>query len=333
MPEIRKDPVVGRWVIMSSERLLRPHPAEPLIHRANDAITCPFCPGNESLTPPEVFAEREAGNAPDTTGWTVRVVPNKYPALRVEGELKAREEGIYEGLSGVGAHEVIIESPDHEKDLGELDPSRIESVLRAVQARFLDLRKDARIRYILFFKNHGARAGATLEHGHAQLLATPLVPKEVFEELEASRAHHAREERCLFCDVIAQELRDRRRVVSETDRFVALEPYASRFPFETWILPKRHAAAFEACDADDLAALSTTLRNVLGRLRRALDRPHYNLVLHTAPCREAPLDYYHWHVEILPRRTPLAGFEWAGGFYINPTPPEEAARYLREVEP
>jgi UDPglucose--hexose-1-phosphate uridylyltransferase len=333
MPEIRKDPITGRRVILSPERLLRPFPSEPAPRPGDSSATCPFCPGHEDRTPPELLAHRAPGGTRDGPGWALRVVPNKYPALRVEGELIAREEGMYESSSGIGAHEVIIESPDHDRELAELSLAQVEAVLFAVRDRVLDLRNDSRIRYVLFFKNHGARAGATLDHGHAQLLASPFVPKTILEELEGCRAHHRRAERCLFCDLISQEIRDRRRLVSEADRFVAIEPYASRFPFETWILPKRHAAAFEESEPADLAALAATLHDTLGRLRRALDRPHYNLVLHSTPCGEARLDYYHWHVEILPRRTPLAGFEWASGFYINPTPPEEAARYLREVEP
>ncbi|HEX3113701.1 MAG TPA: galactose-1-phosphate uridylyltransferase [Candidatus Eisenbacteria bacterium] len=330
MRELRKDPVVGRWIILSSERRLRPSDFQDADPPASNGgrETCPFCPGHEAHTPPEILAFRDHG-APNEPGWTTRVFPNKFPALRVEETLERRGEGLYDRMSGVGAHEVIVESPEHEKDLSELPAEQIERVLEAYKERILDLKKDARLQYVLVFKNAGRKAGASLEHGHSQLIATPIVPRVVMEELEGSRAHWEAKERCVFCDMIDHERKDGRRVVLETEGFLAIEPYAPRFPFETWILPRRHRAGYEDASTQDLKGFASILKETLGRIRRALDHPHYNFVLHTAPWTTGERDSYHWHLEIMPKRTPAAGFEWGSGFHINPTAPEEAADYLR----
>ncbi len=331
MPELRKDPVVGRWVIISTERSRRPtnfSPASP--QRA--AGFCPFCPGNEDKTPPEVYAVRANGEGPNGGGWSVRVVPNKFPALQIEGSLDRRGEGLYDKMNGVGAHEVVIESPLHDQDLADLPVEHIEEVLSAYRVRVLDLQRDRRFRYVLIFKNHGDQAGATMEHTHTQLIATPIIPKSIQEELEGARRYFDLKERCVFCDIVQQETADGagRRLVSMNDRFVAMEPFAPRFPFETWILPRRHDASFEVQEqGDELRDLAWMVKDTLGRLNRALDRPPFNFVLHTSPVSDHELEYYHWHIEILPKLTRVAGFEIGSGFYINPTPPEDAAQYLR----
>ncbi len=332
MRELRKDPVVGRWIILSSDRRLRPSDfSEPDPEAANGGPdSCPFCPGHEAHTPPEILAYRDGG-APNGPGWTTRVFPNKFPALRVEETLERSGEGLYDRMTGVGAHEVIVESPEHDRDLSELEVPQIERVLLAYRERILDLQRDTRLQYVLVFKNAGRRAGASLEHGHSQLIATPIVPRVVTEELEASRAHFRAKERCVFCDMIDHERRDGRRIVLESDRFLAIEPFAPRYPFETWILPRRHRAGYETAEPEDYAAFASILKETLGRIRRALDRPHYNYVLHTAPWGGDEGDSYHWHLEIMPKRTPAAGFEWGSGFHINPTAPEEAAEYLRGI--
>ena len=333
MPELRKDPVVGRWVIISTERSLRPTsfaPASP-----GRAMTfCPFCPGNEDKTPPEVYACRPGHEAPNTPGWKVRVVPNKFPALQIEGTLDRRGEGLYDKMNGVGAHEVVIESPVHDQDLADLPLEHIQQVLGAYRERVLDLHRDRRFRYVLIFKNHGAQAGATLEHTHTQLIATPIIPKILQEELEGSRRYYELKERCVFCDIVQQETGENngRRVVTMSERFLTVEPFAPRFPFETWILPRRHDDSYDTLgDGDELRDLAGILKDTLQRLNRALDRPPYNFVIHTAPVTEGDLEYFHWHLEITPTLTRVAGFEIGSGFYINPTPPEDSAQYLREV--
>ncbi|HEY2956404.1 MAG TPA: galactose-1-phosphate uridylyltransferase [Candidatus Eisenbacteria bacterium] len=333
MPELRKDPVVGRWVIISTERSRRPTSFVPVTHEKVSHF-CPFCPGNEEKTPNEIFAVRPGGGSPNGPGWTVRVVPNKFPALQIEGTLDRRGEGLYDKMNGVGAHEVVIETPDHDMEFADLPVEHIEQILNAYRERALDLHRDKRLRYVLIFKNHGARAGATLEHAHTQLIATPIVPRILQEELDGGRRYFELKERCVFCDIIQQETaeNDGRRVVSVSERFLVVEPFAPRFPFETWILPRQHDASFPVLsDIGELRDLAATLKDTLQRLNRALDRPPFNFVIHTAPVSEGEVEYYHWHLEITPTLTRVAGFEIGSGFHINPTPPEDAAQYLREV--
>jgi UDPglucose--hexose-1-phosphate uridylyltransferase len=331
MPELRRDPVTGRWVIISTDRSKRPHDFQVTHVHPIGRDECPFCPGHEDLTPPEVLAYRN-GSAPNTPGWELRVVPNKYPALRVEGGLDRRGEGLFDRMNGIGAHEVIIETPDHAQTLASMGEAQIERVLSAYRDRIRDLKQDGRMRYILVFKNHGAAAGATIEHTHSQLIALPLVPDFVREELDGAGRHFAEKERCLFCDIVRQELEAGRRVVQESADVVALSPYAPRFPFEMWLLPKRHGARYEDASAHEYESLARMLKAVLTRLDRALEFPPYNLVLHTAPFSGDVLDSYHWHLEILPKVARTAGFEWGTGFYINPTSPEEAAEVLRKIQ-
>jgi UDPglucose--hexose-1-phosphate uridylyltransferase len=332
MHELRKDPVTGRWVIIASERAARP--TDFVRERSlSSGGSCPFCYGSEDKTPPEVLAYRASGAAPDSPGWRVRVVPNKYPALRIEGSLGRRAAGMYDLMNAIGAHEVVIESPDHNAQMADLSAAQIAEVLWAYRERFLDLQRDNRFRYILIFKNQGAEAGATLEHTHTQIIATPVVPKRVNEELDGARTHYEQRERCIFCDLVAQELESGVRVVGQNAAFVAIAPFAARFPFETWILPQRHSATFETVSAAEVHDLSELLRQILRRMRVALDDPAYNYVLHTAPARGDEVDeFYHWHLEIMPKLTRVAGFEWGSGFYINPTPPEVAAATLRESD-
>jgi UDPglucose--hexose-1-phosphate uridylyltransferase len=330
MPELRKDPVVGRWVIISTERSRRPTNFSPAAAQRGVGF-CPFCQGNEDKTPPEVYAVRANGEPPNGGGWTVRVVPNKFPALQIEGSLDRRGEGLYDKMNGVGAHEVVIESPIHDQDLADLPVEHIEQVLQAYRVRMLDLQRDRRFRYVLIFKNHGDQAGATLEHTHTQLIATPIIPKSIQEELEGARRYYELKERCVFCDIVQQESAEvGRRLVSMNDGFLALAPFAPRFPFETWILPRRHDASFEVLEQqEEVRDLAAMLKDTLQRLNRALDRPPFNFVIHTSPVSDQELEYYHWHIEILPKLTRVAGFEIGSGFYINPTPPEDAAQYLR----
>jgi len=328
--ELRKDPVVGRWVIISTERARRPSdfgpdPVQPRL------VNCVFCAGHEDKTPPEILAGRRSGSEPNTPGWWYRVVPNKFPALRIEGELEASAEGLYDQMEGIGAHEVVIESPDHGASLATLPLDAVTDVLLAYQARVLDLAKDGRLQYILAFKNHGEAAGATLEHPHSQLIATPIIPIMVTEELSGSAEYYARHERCVWCDIVRQERRQGRRLISDRDGFVALAPFAPRFPFETWILPAEHRSAFEESGVDDLRGLAGVLVEFLGRMNRVLNDPPFNFMLQTAPLRAPALDHFHWHLEVIPKLTRVAGFEWGSGFFINPVPPEDAATALREI--
>jgi UDPglucose--hexose-1-phosphate uridylyltransferase len=256
------------------------------------------------------------------------VVPNRFPALRIEGELERSGEGLYDRMSGVGAHEVVIEAPEHDARFEQLPESHLAEVLRAYRERILDLARDPRLQYVMVFKNHGDPAGASIAHTHSQLIATPIVPMMVEEELAGGLQHFRIKQRCIWCDILRQE-RGGARVVLEERGFMALAPFAPRVPFETWVLPVGHRSSYEATPGEELRPLAALLGEVLRRMASTLGDPAYNLVLHSAPLRARTLDHFHWHLEIVPTLTAVAGFEWGTGFFINPTPPEEAARYLR----
>jgi UDPglucose--hexose-1-phosphate uridylyltransferase len=330
LPELRKDPITGRWVIIATDRAKRPSDFIRQPVPKPSSRVCPFDYGNEQKTPPEVLAYRNTGSR-DEPGWRVRVVPNKFPALGIEGDLNRQGEGMYDKMTGIGAHEVIIETPEHTATLGDLSEKQIEEVLWAYKDRVNDLKRDHRFRYILLFRNHGEAAGASLEHPHSQLIALPVIPKRVKEEVDGAKQFYDLKERCIYCDIIHEETRVGTRLVTETDRFTVLEPYAPRFPFETWILPKRHESHFEDADAPTLASLAWMLRTTIRKLDKVLERPAYNFIMHSSPVQEPDLAYYHWHMEVIPKLTKVAGFEWGSGFYINPTPPEESAKFLREA--
>ncbi|MBI2297821.1 MAG: galactose-1-phosphate uridylyltransferase [Armatimonadetes bacterium] len=339
MPELRKDPVVERWVIIAKERGRRPtqpSAAAELPVSPNN----PFCWGNEDRTPPEVFAVRRDGSSPNTPGWTVRVVPNRFPALQVEGDLDRRAYGRYDLMNGIGAHEVIIESPDPEAELSDLPPEHVADVVTAYIERLKDLRRDLRLRYHMIYRNQGLAAGANIRHPHSQLIATPIIPTMPKAKLDACLRHYRTTERNLYADIIHWEEEQEVRVVSRTDHFIVLAPYASRFPFELAIYPLRQCHDLPLITAAERLDFAVVLLDVLGRLKRALDNPPYNYMLFTAPSltpRPGRPDFwgtipddFRWHLEIVPRLQQTAGFEWGTGFYINPVAPEEAAQFLRE---
>jgi len=342
MPELRKDPVIGRWVIISTERAKRPMDFVSAHDEPLPQGDCPFCEGKEAQTAQEIFAIRPNGPKPNAPGWTVRVVSSINPILRIEGELNRRAKGMYDVMSGVGAHEVVVEDPSHVANIADLSVERIHEVLQAVVHRIVDLEHDPRFRYCLWFKNYGSIAGAgRIQHARSQLIATPVTPKRVKEELAGARRYFEDKERCLVCDLIAQEREMKDRIVLDSPHTVVLCPFASRFPFELAFFPKRHHCDFAAMKPEEIADLAAALKAVFVRLKAVLDDPPYNAVLHTAPFRrhrhkagywKTIEDDYHWHIELIPRLTRVAGFEWGSGFYINPTPPEEAARYLRGTQ-
>ncbi len=329
MAELRKDPVTNRWVIISAERSKRPSDFAATLQRRQSAV-CPFCPGNEDATPPEIMAFRNGGGPPNTPGWHVRVVTNKFPVLMTVGDLSWEGDGVYDKMPGIGAHEVIIDSPHHDETLGRMAEHQVQDVLCAYRERILDLKNDSRLRYVLIFKNHGEAAGASLEHPHSQLIATPIVPKRVREDVNGARLYYEANKRCVYCDIIQQELSQKRRVISTNDHYVVMAPFASRFPFETWIIPRTHYVSFEDTPREEYTSLARIVRETFHRIEQVLSNPPYNLVIHNAPFREEDRPYCHWRLEITPRLIRLAGFEWGTGFYINPTPPEEAAQYLRD---
>ena len=328
--ELRKDPVLGRWVIISGERSRRPNPFRNYTATIESAGPCPFCPGNEALTPPEVLVYRPTEG--DAAAWNLRVVPNLFPALRIEGDLDKRGEGLYDLMRGIGAHEVVIETPGHRDNPASYTQEQMTGVIHAYRDRMMDLLRDGRFRYVMAFKNHGAPAGATLAHAHSQIIALPVVPVRVTAELEGSERYFEYRGRCIYCDILSQELDDPRRVVVQNHHFVAIAPFASRFPFEISVLPRKHEAFFWGLSQDQVEGLAEILRDVLRRYHLALKDPPYNYIIHTAPPGYPTPDRYHWQVEVIPKLTEAAGFEWGTGFFINPMPPEEAATRLREME-
>lgn len=330
MPELRKDPVLGRWIIISRER--RKRPTDFLVEKAKTSGGfCPLCPGNESSTPKEILTFSANGEHNVKENWQVRIVPNKYPALVIEGELDKQGEGLYDKMNGIGAHEVIIETPNHEESFSNINVENMALVFKAYKERILDLEKDPRFRYVMIFKNYGKAAGASLEHSHSQLIALPILPRMLVSELSGATSYYQYKERCVYCDIIRQEVQQDVRVVCQNDSFITITPFAPRTPFEMWVLPKAHASAYCNLTEEQLYSLAEIFKETLERLNSCIPNVPFNFVLHTQPLRAGDLEHFHWHFEIVPKLTSIAGFEWGSGFYINPMPPEEAAQYLKEA--
>jgi UDPglucose--hexose-1-phosphate uridylyltransferase len=332
MPDLRKDPIVSRWVVVNTENPAYPKDFQiaPFIWKGER--DCSFCYGNEHLTPPEIEAIALGWRAPNTSDWKVRVVPNKFPALKIEGALEKQAFGMYDMTNGIGAHEVIIDSPHHYKGIPELEDVEVEYMLKAYRSRTLDLRRDRRFKYLLIFKNVGADAGASLEHGHSQLIALPMVPKNVMEEVKGARQFYEFRERCIFCDMIAYESENsKERIVCENDQFVSFCPLSGRFSFEMWVMPKEHCVDFSAIDDTQIKNLALILKQSIARLKKVLGEHPYNYIIHTSPVNTDAHMSFHWHIEIMPKLTRVAGFEWGSGFYIVATPPEIAAKLLKEA--
>lgn len=340
MPELRRDPVVGYWTIIATERSRRPVQFQPQIQ--DDNKKCPFCENHENETPKELYAVRKGGHA-NGPGWEVRVISSKKPILSPNIEMDRHGEGMYDLMQGVGAHEVLIETPEHGLSLSDLSQAQVEKVVQTYLQRMTELERDPRFKYVLLFKNHGLISGTPrdlVRHSRSQLIATPVTPKRVKEELLQTKTYYDRRERCVTCDVYRQESSDKSRLVMENEHFFAFCPFASRMPFEVWILPKKHSADFRKLPAENIPAFASILKSCLGKIKKLLNDPPYNFILHTAPFRhKAKEGYwktieedYHWYFQISPRLSHEAGFEWGTGVHINPTPPEDAAQLLRETE-
>lgn len=339
MSELRKDLISGRWVIIATERSKRPDDFRPAGGQARAEEPrgfCPFCQGNEGKTPPEIFALRETGTAPDSPGWRVRVVPNKFPALNRGTTPSKHTRGVFEWMEGIGVHEVIIENPDHDRDLPDLADGHVRDVLWVIQQRIKAIEEDLRYQYVQLFKNKGKEAGASLSHPHSQLVATPIVPKRVKEEVYGAERLFRGLKECAFCRIIREEQAMGERLVYQNRHFAVITPFASRFPFEMAVFPLRHSPLFTTLRGEELESLAETLKTILTGLKETLADPAYNLVLHKAPNPALSVKnwpeigiYYHWHIEIFPILTKVAGFEWGTGYYINPVPPETAAGFLR----
>lgn len=333
MSILRQDPTTQEWVIMATDRAKRPHDvgkgAAPRVSAPREE-SCPFCPGNEGRTPPEVLRIPDGQG----TGWAVRVMSNRFAALEGSGEPRHREEGpLFREMNGVGYHEVIVETPGHDRIMPLMTDAEVEQILHAHQARYRALREDPRVQYIIIFKNHGERAGTSLEHPHSQPVAAPIAPMQMRRKYEVAISHYDDTGRCLYCDLVKAEVEARKRLILETDRFVVFHPFASRVPFETWIAPKLHQPSFGRVSREDLAALARVLRGTLAALSNGLGNPAFNYILHTAPIEDETKHYYLWHIQILPRVSTIAGFELGSGIYITTVIPEESAAVIRELMP
>lgn len=325
--ELRRDPIIGRWVIISPQRAARPQEFDTRPRRIRHG-PCPFCPGNEALTPPAILAKYGTSESSGEGPWKVRVIPNKYPAL-VDCQDMSINSGIYCGRSAIGCHEVLIETPRHVQSLSELKQDEVRDVLDVLILRLGMLKTDKRLQYAMVFKNVGPTAGASIEHTHSQIMATPIIPDLVEAELAGARSFFESHQGCIYCRIIEEEMLIRERVVTLSPHFVVICPFASRFPFETWLLPREHTWRFEEMGKDCRDEFLVVLQETIERLEKALPGTGYNLILHNAPLRDE-VPFYHWHIELLPSTSRPAGFEWGSGIHINSVFPEFAAQTLRD---
>jgi len=332
--EFRRNLITKRWVVIAAERSRRPLELRHMsvLEQKNPDI-CPFCPGNEAQTPPTILSYAKD----DGSGWKIRVFANKYRALSIEGKLDKQKRGIFRNMNGMGAHELIVTTPEH-KTLYELSDSEMNDTLWACKDRMLDLKKavdegEPKIYYIIIFGNQGETAGGSQKHGHLQLIGLPIAPEDSWKELSNCEEYWDEENECLFCNLTAQESEEKTRIVSENDNFLSICDYSGKFPFETWILPRNHRPLFEDSTDKNIRALAEVAMDTLRRIGKALNYPPFNLYFHNTPLHDRNHDrYYHFNIKIIPRLSQPAGFELGTGFYINPIIPEDAARILREVK-
>jgi UDPglucose--hexose-1-phosphate uridylyltransferase len=333
MPELRRDPISNTWVIIAEDRGRRP--SDFFVDRAQQggAEGCPFCNGNEHLTPKETYALRDNSEA-DSPNWDVRVVPNKFPAMAPHGKLDPQQLGPLQSMNGIGHHEVIIDSPDHMQTLADLPDAQVLKVVNTYIERIKALYETETCTYAQLFKNDGREAGASLAHPHTQLVGVPLLPTAIETEIRNALAYFSTEQHNLFESILELTMNDQSRIVEQQVDFIAFTPFASRFPFEVHLYPRFNSHDFTALDVDQQRGFAQILKSTLSRLKAKLNNPPYNFYLHTSP---NPLktesvglkDAFRWHLGIVPRLSIIAGFEMGSGVYINPTSPELAAELLR----
>jgi UDPglucose--hexose-1-phosphate uridylyltransferase len=329
MPEFRQNMLTNEWVIIATERAKRPED-----FKKQEAVkppppeyseTCPFCPGHESLTPPPLYTIQRNGK------WQVRVVPNKFAALQKDIAFQPRRIGRFLKATGYGIAEVIIESPLHSSTLATLDDGAVQDVVAAYKARYLSTTREKQICLINIFRNHGVRAGTSLEHPHSQLIATPIIPPHVRNPIEQAVRYFDTRGQCIYCDMLTEEIRRQERIIAETDFFIAYAPYASRTPFEVRIMPKKHQASFGDIGGKELSDFAGFLKNILVRIYTGLANPDYNFIIRSAPVGDENAKYFHWYMLIIPKLITPAGFEIGTGIYINLTYPELCAEYLKNI--
>ncbi len=327
MAELRREPIARRWVVITTDNPKGPSDYlsfKPPYQLVSNVGECPFCPGHENMTPNETFSLKD-----DKGNWYVRVVPNKYPFFHIEGDFDKRAEGMYDIMEAIGAHEIVIESPDHQQSLSTMEPKQIEGIITAYKERIIDLEKDLRFQQFLILKNY---PGIFNQHPHSHIIAMPVIPRRIDEEIWGTLDYFKRKERCIFCDIIKEEKLAKKRVIFETIHFLVFSPFASRYPFEVWIIPKSHSPDFHHIDEEKIKDLSMAIKWLFQCFSRLLSDPPYSIALHSSPVQSRfHVNEYHWHIETRLRIGMREGFEWGTGFFVNPTPPEEAASYLREI--
>jgi UDPglucose--hexose-1-phosphate uridylyltransferase len=330
MPELRQNIATKEWVIISTERAKRPEefvqPHRPLTQdRPEWEEGCPFCPGNEER-------DLEVMRIPERGPWQLRAVRNKYPALQLHGERKRTFDGINRQITGVGYHEILVESPQHNTCPALESSTEVSLTLEAFKIRGREIAQDPRIEQIICFKNHGEHAGTSLVHPHTQLIGLPIVPYNIRSRTEEARRYFDDTGRCVLCRMLAEECKDGQRLVAENKHFAAFIPYAALSPFHIWILPRHHESSFLNATAPELIDLGELLKRVLHKLYVGLRDPDYNYVIRTAPLHDPGVEYLHWYVTVIPRVTFSAGFELGSGMYINTALPEASAAFLRAVK-
>ena len=337
MPELRQNPATKEWVIIATERAQRPEAfkrekeEEPASDKTSDS--CPFCTGNEKLTPPEVMAYRDYGTKPNTPGWWIRVIPNKFPALTPQGNIqRIMLDDFFRYMDGVGEHEVIIEDPRHDQTIATMPQKQVEEIFLAYRERCLMLKKDPRFEHIQIFKNHGPAAGTSVRHPHSQLIASPITPMHIRHRVEEAMRYFDDNGECVFCVMLKKELKNKERLILETDSFAAFVPFAAKSPFETWVVPKKHDSSFESIKPQTCKELGYVMKVLLSKVYTSLKDPDYNFIIRSSPCHEKDVEYYHWHIHIIPRVAQAAGFELGSGMFINTIIPENAARFLKEAK-
>ena len=328
MSEIRKDYIKNKWVSISSKLAFKPKdfPIMNIVTSGASSGFCPFCAGNEDFTPPEIAAFRKEQQESNGAGWLVRTIPNKFSAFELEGELEENSMGLYSFCNGLGKHEVIIETPEHDTDFHELDLERMKLIISMFKLRYNDIANEDRIKYIQIYKNRGMFGGASLSHSHSQIVGLPFVPEENY----GLPRYYKEKGSCLLCDILEQEQHSQERIIYQGEYFVTLCPYASRFPYETWIIPKRHTEHFGQLTEAEEKELALLCKKISMAIVQGLGNPSYNFMINTAPVNCSYEEGYHWYMEFIPRLLVLAGVEVATGVYINPTAPEIAAPLLRK---
>jgi UDPglucose--hexose-1-phosphate uridylyltransferase len=335
MSELRQNPATKEWVVISKERARRPDEfSETILKEKLPSYkeNCPFCPGNEARTPTEIMSYRPAGTSPNSSGWWIRVIPNKFPALSLKAELdKFEKTNFFRSVDGYGEHEVVIDSPMHDQCFAMVGQKTAEEIFLAYRDRYTVLSSNPKLKICIIFKNHGLRAGTSIEHPHSQIISVPVVPVHIRQKLDEAMRFNDDTGECVYCKIIEEEKKDKERIILETDNFIAFVCFAARVPFETWILPKAHQSSFGCISVQETKEFAYITRLVLCKIYQGLNDPDYNYVIHSTPCHDMNEEYYHWHLKIFPRLTTQAGFELGSGMYINTSIPEDSAKFLREI--